>query len=318
MKSIYKLLFLVYNIYDRRGGISVLSVKNLSGDSIGESVAVLGFFDGVHKGHEALIGSARKKADELKLSLAVFTFSSLPTKRHSESRILTEAERDGVFSSLGVDLVYTVDFEAVRNMDGRDFVKNVLIDRADIAIAFCGENFRFGRGAKCAFDDLKREMQKAGRDAFSVPELSLQGEKISTGKIKEMIISGDITLANSLLSCGFFIENTVVHGLGLGKRLGFPTVNIEIADEKIKPKSGVYKSLAVCEGKEYKAITNIGKCPTFNERKIHAESFILDESVDLYEKNVRIFLQEFIREEIKFESAELLSEQIKKDIEKAR
>lgn len=296
----------------------MIKIKSLTPAQKKRSVTVLGFFDGVHKGHEMLIAAAKNKAENIGAMTAVFTFSDLPTKQASGERIFTESERESVFASLGVDRVYTADFESVRNMDAKTFVNEVLVNEIHTRVAFCGENFKFGKGAAYGFSDLKESMECFGGEAFFISELSFGERKISTSVIKNLISEGDISLANSLLCCDFFIESEVERGRGVGKALGFPTLNQKIGNGKIKPKSGVYKSRVLCEKNEYSAITNIGSCPTFREREIHAESFVLDKDVDFYGKNVRVYLEEFVRDEIKFESAELLARQIKKDIEYIR
>ena len=125
----------------------MLSMKQITDSGKKESVVVLGFFDGVHRGHKRLIEKAREKASELSLPLAIFTFSSLPTKQESNFRILTENERDSVLLELGVDKIYTADFTAVKDMSPIEFVKTVLIDKIHTRAAFSGANFRFGRGA---------------------------------------------------------------------------------------------------------------------------------------------------------------------------
>ena len=293
----------------------MLKVKNLTNKNSAECVCAIGFFDGIHKGHESLILTAKKEAQRRATALAIFTFSTLPTKDMSDKRLFTECERDEGLLALGVDTVFTVDFEDVRNMDAHRFVSEVLIERVNAVSVFSGEGFRFGRGAAYGFSDLKNEMRLYKRNAHATPELTFENEKISTRKIKELLLRGKIALANSLLNTDFFIENTVVHGKGVGRVLGFPTLNLKIQENKLKPKSGVYKSLVVCENESYEAISNVGSCPTFNESEIHLESYVLNGNPDFYGKRVRVYLKDFIREERKFESREALINQIKKDIE---
>ena len=283
-----------------------------------EYVTVLGFFDGIHIGHKKLISEARAKAQELSLKTAVFTFASLPTKDNSERRILTSDERCDLLLALGVDAVYESGFEDVKDMDAESFVKEILIEKMHTRAAFCGKSFKFGRGAKYTCDDMRCELERYGAALYTVDEEAVSDKKISSSEIKKYIENGEIERANSLLCEPYFISSTVIHGRGVGRKLGFPTVNADIPVGKVVLKNGVYKSKIVCEGKEYDALTNVGSCPTFKKRKIHTESFMPDFEGDLYEKNIRIYFLEFLRDEIKFENEKRLISQIKEDIERAR
>lgn len=296
----------------------MFSLKQITDKDKEESVVVLGFFDGVHRGHKRLIEKAREKASELSLPLAIFTFSSLPTKYGSDFRILTEDERDGVLAELGVDKIYTANFAAVKDMSAEEFVKTVLIDKLHTRVAFSGSDFRFGMGARGSFCDLKAEMIKNGADAFCIDEVVVSGEKISSSKIKELLKRGFIREANALLTLPYFLDGTVVKGRGVGKSLGFPTVNCDIPSEKAILKNGVYRTKIICGEESYDALTNVGACPTFEERQIHAESFLLDFDGDFYTKRVRIVFLDFLREEVKFENHNMLIEQIKKDVQTSK
>lgn len=287
-------------------------------DTHGDCVAVLGYFDGIHAGHKKLICEAAALAKSLSLPLAVFTFSSLPTKDKSERRLLTREERAEVFFSLSVSVIYEIDFDDVKDMDAESFVKEILIRKMRTRVAFCGKSFRFGRGAEYTAEDLKSELERHGAALKTVEETELSGRKISSSEIKKYVEEGEIEKANSLLCEPYFIDSVIVRGRGVGRKLGFPTLNIDIPSEKIILKNGVYKSQVLCEKKSYPALTNVGSCPTFKERKIHAESFIPDFEGDLYGKRVRIYFLEFLRDEKKFESKEALIIQIKEDIERAR
>jgi riboflavin kinase/FMN adenylyltransferase len=296
----------------------MLKIKDLTGKGVDSTVTVLGFFDCIHRGHESLIKNAKEYAEKTGAAVSVFTFEILPTKHKHSSRILRSDEREELLLSLGVDKIYTADFEDVKNMDANTFVNEILIGKIGTRAAFCGENFHFGKGAKYTFSDLKEEMAKAGADAFSVAELCFENSKISSSDIKDLISNGKIKLANSLLFERFFIENDAVRGRGVGRTLGFPTVNLEIQSDKIKPRCGVYKSTVRIASSDYPAITNVGSCPTFDLRPVHLESYILEGELSQSIGRVRVYLEDFLRDEVKFENAELLKKQIKKDIETIR
>lgn len=281
-------------------------------------VCALGFFDGVHKAHAALLKKAREKADELGIPLTVFTFSSLPTKDKAKARLLTQAEREELLLSLGVDRIYTVDFSDVCNMSAREFVQEILVGRLDTRVAFSGEDFKFGKGGVTDASELRALMRELGRDALTIKEVSIDGRKISSSDIKALIAKGDVKGASTLLSRPYFVSGTVEHGRRVGRRLGYPTLNTAFSEGKLIPKRGVYKSSVYCDGKAYRAITNVGTCPTFDERELHAESFLLDECGELYGREVKVYFLDFIRDEMKFESADTLSRQITEDVNKIK
>ncbi len=295
-----------------------MNIKYLSDKQGDENVVALGCFDGIHKGHAKLILSAKKTAVALGVPLSIFTFASLPTKSHGDKKILSDSERSSLLTEMGVDRIYEFEFEKIKDMDAETFVNDVLIKNLHTRAAFCGETFRFGKNASYDKNDLSDQLSKHNKEAFFVKDELDENEKISSSAIKKLLTESKIKEANSLLYVPYFIESSVVHGRGVGKKLGFPTLNTEIDERKLPLKNGVYKTEIFCDGATYKSITNIGICPTFEERTLHAESFIFDFDGDLYGKKVRIYFLDFIREEVKFEFEEQLIEQVKKDIEIAR
>ncbi len=284
----------------------------------GECILALGFFDGVHAAHRDLILCAKKQAKMLGLPLGIFTFRTSAAIKSGTKRIYGEPEKLELFESLGVDFTVTADFDSIRDISHDDFVRNILCRDIGCKICVAGFNFSFGRGALGHAEELVRLMRECGGDAVIRSELCIDGETVSSTLIRRLLEEGEIERANALLGTPYFIKGKVEHGRSVGTKLGYPTVNTELDPALVIPRHGVYCSEVELDGRLYAALTNIGICPTFDERPTHAETYIIDFSGDLYGRNIRVSLLEFLREERRFSSAEELSEQIKKDTQKAK
>lgn len=285
----------------------------------GKRVVALGFFDGVHKGHRALLKRAKDAADRAGLPLAVFTFpaeSAMPGKQ--DSRIYTTEQKLFLLKELAVDEIILADFTSVMNIDAPDFVKSSLISDMAAEIAVFGDDYRFGKCAKGSPELLIKLLTEAKRGYIMLPEERIFGERVSSTAIRQHLKLGDMERANAMLGSPYFISGRVEHGLGKGHSFGFPTVNTALSEGGIALRRGVYRTSVRIDNEEAAAITNVGICPTVSERELHAETYILDREVDLYGKDVQILFYEFLREEKKFSTAEELIMQIKVDIEKVR
>ncbi|MBQ7363089.1 MAG: riboflavin biosynthesis protein RibF [Clostridia bacterium] len=280
-----------------------------------DSAAVcLGFFDGVHLGHRALVEECVRYAIEHGLVPTVFTFpSECASLKGGAPRIYPTEEKLALLSSLGVEHTVLADFESVSGLSPREFVKQVLLRDVGAATAHSGFSFRFGRGASGDFSMLSALMAEYGRACFAVGDVTLLDATVSSTRIREALASGDISLARKLLGEPYFISGQVIHGDGRGHLFGYPTVNTALSDHGLLP-SGVYKTELDIDGVTYSALTNVGTCPTFGERERHAETLILGYSGDLYGRVLKIRFLEFLRQEKKFESTEELLKTIEKDI----
>jgi len=278
-------------------------------------VLALGFFDGVHKAHRELIKKARERAEGYKLPLAVFTFSSEDESfKSAAKRIYSTADRLSLLAELSVDAAVVCDFSAVRDIPHADFISDIIIGCLDAKCAVCGFNFRFGKGAMGDADFLSAKMTAAGRECLILSELSFDDSPLSSTLIRELLANRDITAATEALGKPYFISGEVVHGRGFGREYGIPTVNTfsgkDNGGANILLPTGVYRTATVIDGITYEALTNVGTCPTFGERELHAETFILDFDGDLYGKTLRIYFLGFLREERVFESEKALKMQI--------
>ncbi len=283
------------------------------------TVCALGFFDGMHKAHRALISQARERADELDIPLTVFTFSSSGGGfKPSARRILTDEERLHELESLCVDVAVICDFGAVRDLGAEEFVRDVLLGYMNTRVAVSGYNFRFGKGAAGNTELLCSLLPRAGAEAVVLPRYEEDGVTLSSTLIRELIASGDVRRAARFMGIPLCFNGTVSHGLGLGTGMGIPTVNTELDAEKLAPPRGVYFTAVKIDGVIWPALTNVGTCPTMGERAEHAETYILDFCGDLYGCEIRIFFIDRIRDERTFTSGEELVMQIKKDEERVR
>lgn len=283
------------------------------------SVFALGFFDGVHIGHRALLERAKGVAKELGLCFSVFTFSSESEGlKPREGRIYSTDEKCEIFESLGVERAVIASFEEISEISAEDFVRDVLSSELSCKIAVTGEDFRFGKGALGDTNALRRLMNETGGSAIAVCDERVGGEKISTTMIKELLSRGDARRAMKLLGEAYHVDSRVERGRGVGRTLGIPTINNSLPKNADFIAAGVYLSRVKIGGKFYTGLTNIGVCPTFEKRPPHAETFILNFSGEIYGDRVRIYLIEKIRDERRFPNESELVAEIEQNVRYAR
>ena len=295
-----------------------MQIYEYPGENIvnGECVLALGFFDGVHIAHRDLILTAKRTAEELGLPIGIFTFRG--DIKNGVERIYTDSEKAVLFESLGVDFIVFADFAAIKDCSPEDFVDKILISALKCRVAVAGFNFRFGKGARGDAALLTELLKRDGSKAIIKKEVtSNDGKTVSSTRIRDLMVSGRMHEANALLGAPYYIIGRVEHGNSVGRTLGFPTVNLPIGDGKILPRSGVYRSAIPIGQKIYSGITNIGVCPTFEAREVHSETYILDFDGNIYGEEIRIFLIDFMRDEIAFSTPNELKMQINVDKNRA-
>lgn len=276
------------------------------------SVAI-GFFDGVHLAHRELILTAIAEAKRTGCLSGIVTFASDSGIKSGTPRIYSAEDRLALFESLGVDFTVVCNFREIADMTGEDFVKNALATDIGAATVVAGYNFRFGKGASSDADALCRYMAEVGGKAIVKEPYLFRGEPLSSTLIRALIADGDVGAAALALGSPYFVSGEISHGLGLGRKLGFPTVNLPDTAGRVKLKHGVYRCAALVDGVCYSAVTNVGVCPTFDARGSHVEAHLIDFSGDLYGKRVRIYFLGFLRDERRFDSPEELTAQIEFD-----
>lgn len=269
----------------------------------------LGAFDGLHRGHMAVIHAACAPGKGGQAwEPAVFTFRTSPS---GNSAVLTGRDKERLLEDAGVQVLYSLDFSQVRDWEAEAFVRQVLFQRFQAKRLCCGEDFRFGKGAKGSVSLLASLCQEAGVELTVAPPVLDGGEKVSSTRIRRAVAAGDIPTANRLLGRAFGFSLEVIHGNHIGgSLLGTPTINQAIPEGFVLPRFGVYASWCRVGGEYFYGVTNVGVKPTVGSDKVLAETWMPDFSGDLYGKRVRVFLLEFLRPERKFDSMEALKEAI--------
>lgn len=284
------------------------------------TVCALGLFDGVHSGHSSIIRKAVEKAEAINGKAAVFSFktNSITSKGHDGrlEMLLSDTDKQEKMSEIGVEYIYSPDFEKLKKMPPEQFVAKILKDKLNCRCAVCGTDFTFGLGALGKADDLVKLGRKYGIEVIIMPPLTYKDEIISSTEIRRCIRHGKIEKANEMLGYKFFFNLEVVKGFARGRTWNFPTINQQIPRGRVIPKFGVYCSVVTIDGVKYKGVTNIGIKPTVKENVIHplAETFIIDFDGDLYGKVIKTELWEFLRPEKCFDSFDELKSEIGKNI----
>lgn len=284
------------------------------------SAAALGFFDGIHMGHKAVIEKA-VNAKNIGLSPVVLTFSQSPKGVISGNIFETLETFDHKAKHLenaGVEKLYVLDFLSVKDMSPREFVEKILIEKLNVKQVFCGFNYHFGKGGKGTGETLVSICKEFGITANVVPPVVIDGEIVSSTKIRNLLKEGNIKQANKFLGYDFGITTDIIHGNHIGKGLGFPTINQPAKEGVIVPKFGVYASVVSIEEKKYCGVTNVGVKPTIGDYSPLYETWMPKYSgEDIYGKIATVELKEFIRPERKFESMEVLKQTVLKNGEQA-
>lgn len=289
------------------------------------AVVTIGNFDGVHKGHHALMSAVRQKADEIGGTATAITFEPHPLKvlknGASPPLITLYEQKKELIAESGIDVLICINFtKEFANLDPECFVEDILVKKIGMKAIVAGKDYAFGKNRKGDIDFLNKMGGKLGYQVL-LPEwieCVHEGDRISSTRIRKTVLDGDVGRAYSMLGRHYQIRGEVVHGRDRGgKLLGFPTANILFQDE-LCPKYGVYAVRAEIDGSLYDGVANMGVSPTFGDNMFTAEVHLFDFSADIYGKKIKVDFIERLREEKKFSGLEELSSQIKKDVEKAK
>lgn len=285
-----------------------------------KTIMALGFFDGVHLGHQALLRECRALADSLGCGAAAITFEKHPKALFSPAEpvlISTLADRQRLLMAYGMDrcIAFPVNKE-VMSTSWEDFYRQL---REMGAAGFvCGRDFRFGHkgGGNAAL--LAERCRADGLPCLIVPDQTLDGIRVSSSYIRKQIEDGDMATAVKFLGHPYLLTGQVVPGKQLGRRLGIPTANLRLPEGLAVPKFGVYACRAIVDGISYPAVTNIGTRPTVEGQGITVEPWILDYSGDLYGREITLEFHRFLRPERKFASLEELKREIHRNAEETK
>lgn len=286
-------------------------------------IIALGFFDGVHLGHAALLRRTRELANQYGLSAAALTFDTHPDELvHGERVALLNTPADRTFlmqTRYGMDEVLTLHFDReTMQQPWEDFVETTLHKTYGAAHVVCGHDFHFGAKGAGNPAKLYEKCRELGIGCDCIPEIRVDGQTVSSTLIRSLIETGQMQKAVQFLGHAHILSGKVVTGRQLGRTLGIPTANLLPPEGLLLPKFGVYAAKAYFDGESRLAVVNVGFRPTVGGHRATVEPWILDFDGDLYGHELRIELYAFLREEKKFESLEALKAEIERNAEQTK
>jgi riboflavin kinase/FMN adenylyltransferase len=286
------------------------------------TVLTVGVFDGVHLGHQYLVGQTVSRAKELGCLAAILTFDPHPElvlRPASGSIYLTTLdERMQLLRTQGVDLRLLLHFDKnVASLPAADFL-DLIQKRINLCELWIGPDFALGRQREGGIDVLEDLGRKHGFRVCAVPEYLIDNEVVSSTRIRRCLSAGDVQIANRLLGRPASLTGKVVEGFRRGRQIGYPTANLAADPNVVLPADGVYAVCAYVDGKAYKAVTSIGVRPSFDNGHRTVETYLLGFKGDIYGHDIKLEFRERLRGEVKFASVKDLVSQIERDVERAR
>jgi len=302
--------------------MEVIRVREKIYQNFNAPSVALGNFDGVHLGHQEIIKRTVESAHQKGREAVVYTFDPHPrlvlNKVPEIPRITTPGERADILEHLGIDVLILAEFtREFAAQTPQEFVHNILVEELGTRHLFIGTNYRFGRGRSGTPDLLKRMGFDLGFYVHVIPPVMVGDVAVSSSRIRDHLMRGETREANRLLGREFTVEGRVIHGHHRGKGLGFPTANIK-PEVKLRPPEGVYAVYCRIGDQIYQGVMNIGYNPTFKGRRVSYEVHILDFHEDIYGQNIRVYLIDRLRAEMRFGNVDDLKSQIRKDVERGR
>lgn len=292
-------------------------------DDLRGSIVALGNFDGFHLGHQAVVGRAIQRGFHERRPVIVATFDPHPVRYFKPEvppfKLTTLDQREALFAHAGADAMLVFEFgEALRSTTAEEFVTELLGKSIGAAGVVTGDDFTFGK-MRAGNVELLRTLGAAhGIVAETVAPVLLEGTRISSGRIRDALVAGHTGAATRLMSRDFAIEGVVEDGDKRGRKLGYPTANLRLSDYQ-RPRYGIYAVRATLEdGSEHPGVASLGVRPTFDPPVELLEVHLLDFDADLYGQRLEVALHAFIRDEKKFDSADALVEEMKRDEAAAR
>jgi riboflavin kinase/FMN adenylyltransferase len=295
---------------------------DLTGKSIvgGSFVGTIGFFDGVHLGHRYLLNQVKEEAKRLNLPSAVVTFPVHPRKvlqkDYQPALLCRYEEKIEQLQTTGIDYCITLPFTTdIAEMTAQEFMQQVLKQDIGIHTLIVGYDHRFGHNREDGFQEYVKYGNELGMNVIEARELQIDGENVSSTKIRRLLKNGEIEKANSLLTYNYTLSGKIVEGYRVGRTIGFPTANIKSWERyKVIPKLGVYAVLVHIRDIIYEGMLYIGTRPTlYDDPEISVEVNIFNFNADLYDQSLTVEFIDFIREDKKFDRMEELIDQIHND-----
>jgi riboflavin kinase/FMN adenylyltransferase len=286
------------------------------------TVLTLGVFDGLHLGHQLIMKTVVERARAIGAVPTVITFEPHPRAvLHPESApplLQTFDQKVEALGVLGIEQAIVIHFdEAFSRIRAKDFLGEVVKDRLHAKEVYLGRGFAFGHNREGNIELLKRISGQLGFIADEVPEVALRGQRVSSSRIRELLLRGQVNLARRMLGRPYGVEGPVAHGAERGTQIGFPTANIH-PHNRVIPRGGVYVTATLLDGQWRRSVTNIGMRPTFDDgTTTSVETHVLNWSDDLYGDVVRVRFLRRLRDEKKFGSIADLKSQIERDVSRA-
>jgi riboflavin kinase/FMN adenylyltransferase len=289
----------------------------------GPAAVTIGFFDGVHRGHQVVFRRMVDVAKGERLASVAVTFDRHPREvltPGADPPLLTTLDRKAsLIAALGVETLVVLAFdEEFSRWRPEDFVRRILAEGVHARRAVVGSNFTFGYKAQGNLTVLTELGVAHGFSVEGVSLLRIGGRPVSSSSIRESLAAGELEWPTEALGRRYGLDGVVTTGAGRGKALGFPTANLAVHPRLLLPGEGVYAGRAAVQGGSYPAAINVGTNPTFGREPLHAEAFLLDFEGDLIDEPIALEFWERLRDEARFDSPEDLARQIKDDVERTR
>jgi riboflavin kinase/FMN adenylyltransferase len=289
----------------------------------GATVVTVGFFDGVHLGHQAVFRRTVEVARDRGLRSVVVTFDRHPRETLTpgrEPKLLTTPDRKArLIEAAGVDVLLVLAFDrAFSLLPAEEFVRRVLAEGLHTEHVVVGANFTFGHEARGTVETLRTLGPAHGFTAEEVPILELDGRPVSSSSIREALASGELEWPTRALGRRYAVEGTVVTGAGRGVDLGFPTANLKTDPRVLLPKTGIYAGRAFIEDHPYVAAISVGTNPTFGREPVHVEAYLLDFDGELHGEPLTVEFWARLRDEERFDSAQALALAMADDVRRTR
>ena len=296
-------------------------------NSTKKTILTLGTFDGVHIGHKKIlkkitqsrsVGTENQKYESLVLTF--FPHPRMVLQEHSDIKLLnTIDEKIDLLEKTGIENLVIHPFdEAFSRLTAEEFVSTILVDRFHIQKVIIGHDHRFGRNRTANIDDLIDYGKEYGFEVEQISVQEINDISVSSTKIRNALLEGDMALANDYLGYDYFLTGSIIKGKQLGRTIGFPTANLKTEENyKLIPQNGVYIVKSIIDGQSVFGMMNIGFNPTVDGQKQTIEIHYFNFNADLYNQKISVSILQRIRSEQKFESVELLKEQLEKDKKKS-
>jgi riboflavin kinase/FMN adenylyltransferase len=287
------------------------------------AIVALGNFDGFHLGHQAVVGRAVQRGAHERRPVIVATFDPHPVRHFRPDappfRLTTLDQRERLFAHAGADAMLVFRFGAeLASMDAPEFVADMMVGHIGASGVVTGDDFSFGKGRTGDPALLKTLGAAHGLAAEAVPQVLVDGERVSSGRVREALQAGDTATATRLLSRPFAIQGEVIHGDKRGRALGWPTANLELQNY-LRPKYGIYAvRVTLDDDSEHAGVASLGVRPTFDPARELLEAVLFDFEGDLYGRTIEVALHHYLRPEMKFDSVDALKVQMDADAAQAK